>query len=55
MTILKAITRFWTSIEVDFGTFEEFGEVDVDEVSARSLAVLPMCVDAYVAGLLASK
>lgn len=28
VTILKAVRRFWTSIEHDIGTFEEFDEVD---------------------------
>lgn len=32
LTILKSIRRFWTSIEKDIGSFEEFGDVDLDEV-----------------------
>jgi hypothetical protein len=51
LTILKSIRRFWTSIEKDIGSFEEFGDVDLDEVTPLSLAVLQMCIDAYVAGL----
>lgn len=51
LTILKFIRRFWTSIEKDIGSFEEFGDVDLDEVTPLSLAVLQMCIDAYVAGL----
>jgi hypothetical protein len=51
LTILKSIRHFWTSIEKDLGSFEEFGDVDIDEVTPRSLAVLQMCIDAYVAGL----
>ena len=43
--------RFWTSIEMDIGSFEDFGDVDLDEVTPLSLAVLQMCIDAYVAGL----
>lgn len=53
LTILKAIRRFWTSIEKDIGSFEEFGDVDLDEVTPLSLAVLQMCIDAYFAGLAA--
>jgi hypothetical protein len=55
LTILKSIRRFWTSIEKDIGSFEEFGDVDLDEVTPLSLAVLQMCIDAYVAGLPPSK
>jgi hypothetical protein len=51
LTILKFIRRFWTSIEKDIGLFEEFGDVDLDEVTPLSLVVLQMCIDAHVAGL----
>jgi hypothetical protein len=51
LTILKSIRRFWTSIEKDIGSFEEFGDVDLDEVTPLSLAVLQMCIDAHVGGL----
>ena len=51
LTILKSIRHFWTSIEKDLGSFEEFGDVDIDEVTPRLLAVLQMCIDAYVARL----
>lgn len=51
LTILKSIRRFWTSIEKDIGSFEEFGDVDLDEVTPLPLAVLQMCIDAHVAGL----
>jgi hypothetical protein len=48
LTILKAIRRFWASIELDIGTFEDYGDVDLDEVTPLSLVVLQMCIDAYV-------
>lgn len=51
LSILRAIRRFWTSIEKDIGSFEEFGDINLDEVTPLSLAVLQMCIDAYVAGL----
>ncbi|MEN3267464.1 MAG: hypothetical protein V7646_4358 [Pseudonocardia sp.] len=51
LTILKSIRRFWTSIEKDIGSFGEFGDIDLDEVTPLSLAVLQMCIDTYVAGL----
>jgi hypothetical protein len=52
LSILQSIRRFWTAIEKDIGSFEEdFGDVDLDQVTPLSLAVLQMCIDAYVAGL----
>jgi len=51
LQIHPARRRFWTSIEKDIGSFEDFGDVDLDEVTPLSLAVLQVCVDAYVAGL----
>jgi len=51
LTILKSISRFWASIEKDIGSFDEFGDIDLDEVTPLSLAVLQMCIDAHVAGL----
>ena len=55
LAILKATRRFWASIEKDMGSFEDFGDVDLDEVTPLSLAVLQMCIDAHVAGLPASE
>ena len=51
LATLRAIRRFWTSVEKDIGSFEDFEDVDVDEVVPLSLYVLQMCIDAYVAGL----
>ena len=49
--ILRDINRFWTQIEIDIGTFEEHGEVSVDDVRTGSLMVLQMCIDARRQGL----
>jgi hypothetical protein len=51
LLILQSVRRFWTSVEKDIGSFEDFGDVNVDEVTPLSLAVLQMCIDAYLAGL----
>ena len=40
LKILADIRRFWTQIEVDIGTYEAFGDIDVDEVQPLSLMVL---------------
>lgn len=51
LVILKAIMRFWSSVEIDIGSFEHLGDVDLDEVVPLSLMVLQQCIDAYAAGL----
>jgi hypothetical protein len=33
------------------GSFEDFEDVDLDEVTPLSLAVLQMCIDEYTVGL----
>jgi hypothetical protein len=33
------------------GSFEDFEDVDLDEVTPLSLAVLQMCIDAYTVGM----
>jgi hypothetical protein len=48
-----AMRRFWTGIEKDIGSFEDFGDVDLDEIMPRSLAVLQLCIDAYAKACLA--
>ncbi|MBK9102633.1 MAG: hypothetical protein IPM90_14325 [Austwickia sp.] len=51
LSILRSISRFWTQIEIDIGTFEDHGAVTVDDVTPTQLVVLQLCVDAYVDGL----
>jgi hypothetical protein len=51
LAILRDIRRFWTQVEVDIGTFEDFGEVSVDDATPVSLMVLQLCIDAYADGL----
>jgi hypothetical protein len=51
VAILTAVNRFWSSIEIDVGSFEHLGHVDIDDVVPLSLMVLQQCIDAYVAGL----
>lgn len=51
LTILKSIRRFWVSIEKDIGSFEEFGNVDLGEITPLSLIGLQMCIDVHLAGL----
>lgn len=51
LAILKAIRRFWSSVEQNVGSFEQLGDVDLDEVVPLSLMILQRCIDAYAAGL----
>ncbi|MEH0929780.1 hypothetical protein [Micromonospora sp. CPCC 205558] len=51
LEILRDIHRFWTQVEFDVGTFEEYGNVSLDDVTPGPILLLQMCVDAYVEGL----
>lgn len=47
-SILRDISRFWTQMEIDMGSFEAHGDVSVDEVHPGRLLVLDLCLDAYL-------
>lgn len=49
--ILRDILRFWTRIEIDLGPFEQFGDVDPDDVTPGRLLLLQLCIGAYTGGL----
>jgi hypothetical protein len=51
LQILAAIRRFWTQIEISIGTFEDHGDVTVDDVTPGTHLLLRLCLDAYVDGL----
>lgn len=51
VTIFRSISRFWTQIEIDIGTFEDHGDVTVDDAVPAYVAVLQLCIDAYLDGL----
>jgi len=51
VSILRSISRFWTQIDIDIGTFDEHGDIRADEATPLSLVVLQMAIDAYVQGL----
>ena len=50
---LRKISRFWTEVEHSLGTFDEFPDLDLDEVVPGRIALLDLCVQAYAAGLTA--
>ena len=51
VSIVRSISRFWTQIEIDIGTFDEHGDITADEATPLSLVLLQMAIDAYVQGL----
>jgi len=51
VAILRSIRRFWTGIEADYGTYEDYPDVDLDEIVPLSMMVLQQCLDAYLEGL----
>lgn len=51
LEVLRDIRRFWTQIEIDIGTFEDHGDVTVDDVQPLSLLALGMFIEAYTEGV----
>jgi hypothetical protein len=47
LEVLADIRRFWTQIEIDIGSFEDFGDVTVDEVQPLSLSCLGLFIEAF--------
>lgn len=52
LQVLSDIRRFWTQIEIDFGTFEHHGDVTVDDVQPLSMSVLGLFIEAHSEGVL---
>jgi hypothetical protein len=51
LQVLRDIRRFWTQIEIDIGSFDDHGDVTVDDVQPLSLLALGMFIDAYSEGV----
>lgn len=49
--ILRALSRYWIQVEKDIGTFEDYGDVDIDSVETGPLLVLDLCIQAHIEGL----
>jgi hypothetical protein len=49
--VLRDVLRYWALVEIASGTFEDHGNIDVDDVMPGRLLLLQMCIDAYVDGL----
>ncbi|MGH9194902.1 MAG: hypothetical protein ACRD1T_04085, partial [Acidimicrobiia bacterium] len=48
---LRKISRFWVEVEADLGTYDDFEDLDLDDVIPASIAVLDLCIQAYGDGL----
>ena len=46
--ILQKISRFWTQVEIESGSFEHLGDVTVDDAISAQLLLVQMCIDAYL-------
>ena len=51
LSILGDLSRFWTRIEMGIGTFDEYGDVGVQDITPGYIAVLALCMNAYFEGL----
>lgn len=51
MEVLRDIHRFWIQVEIDIGTFEDHGNVIVEDVESPLMAVLAMLIQAVADGL----
>lgn len=50
LAILRDVHRFWTQVEKDVGTFEEYGDINIDDVISGPIAFLSKCIEAYDEG-----
>ncbi len=44
---------FWTEVEAGIGTFEDYPDLDLDEVTNGRILLLDLCISAYGDGLTA--
>lgn len=49
LAIARDLDRFWIGIEKDSGTFDEHGNVQIDDVHSGQAMIIQICVDAYLA------
>lgn len=48
---LKALSRFWTEVEAGFGTFEEYPDLDLNEVTNGRILLIDLAISAFEDGL----
>lgn len=52
---LRDLSRFWTEVEAAIGTFEDYPDLDLDEVTNVRILLLDLCISAYGDGLTATQ
>lgn len=48
VAILRHVSRFWTQVEIDMGSFRAHGEVTVDDVHPGRMLVLDLCLSSFL-------
>jgi hypothetical protein len=48
---LKALSRFWTEVEAGYGTFEDYPDLDLDEVTNGRILLIDLAISAFAEGL----
>jgi hypothetical protein len=48
---LRALSQFWNEVEAGYGTFEDFPDLDLDEVKNGRMLLIGLCISAYGGGL----
>lgn len=51
LKILRKISRLWVEVDAGVGTFNDFEDLDLDDVTPMSIAILDLCIRAYGEGL----
>ncbi|WP_017933097.1 hypothetical protein [Nocardioides sp. Iso805N] len=48
---LKSLSRFWTEVEAGYGTFDEYPDLDLDEVTNGRILLIDLAISAFTDGL----
>lgn len=48
---LKTLSRFWTEVEAGYGTFEDFLDLDLNDVINGRIMLMDLCITAFGDGL----
>lgn len=52
---LRSLSSFWARVEADLGTFEDYPDLDLDEVTNGRILLLDLCISAYGDGISITK
>jgi len=45
------LSRFWTEVEAGYGTFEDYPDLDLDEVTNGRILLIDLAISAFAEGL----